>query len=118
MISRKIFEYYDFRVVGESHLERVFTREDVVLVLFLDESTPTLNTALKSVSRDLDLTYGLAEIDVTGNIKKYFCHDKIDLERLMCNFYCVTQCEKFVIPILSLRIYVKLTNLETLNFDS
>ena len=51
-------------------MDRVFAREDVVLVLFIDESTPTLNTALKSVSRDLDLTYGLAEVDVIGNMNK------------------------------------------------
>ena len=66
---------FDFRVVGESHLDRVFAREDVVLVLFLDESTPTLNTALKSVSRDLDLTYGLAEVDVIGILNKNIFFD-------------------------------------------
>ena len=89
-------------------MDRVFAREDVVLVLFIDESTPTLNTALKSVSRDLDLTYGLAEVDVIGNlIKKYLFNENTDLGRLMCNIHCVKQCENFIV-FLSLRIYVKL----------
>ena len=55
----------NLKVVGESHLDRVFHREEIVLVFFIDESTPLLNTALKSTGRDLEFTFGLAAVDVT-----------------------------------------------------
>lgn len=35
------------------------------MVLFLDESTPLLNSALKKTGRELELTFGLAVVDVT-----------------------------------------------------
>jgi hypothetical protein len=35
------------------------------VVLFLDESTPLLNSALKKTGRELELTFGLAVVDVT-----------------------------------------------------
>ena len=53
------------RVVGESHLDRVISREEIVVVLFIDESTPLLNVALKKVGRELELTFGLVVVDVT-----------------------------------------------------
>lgn len=61
----QLFMIHYSRVVGQSHLDRVFSREEVVLVLFIDESTPMLNAALKRAGRDLELTFGLAVIDVT-----------------------------------------------------
>ena len=36
-----------------------------MVVLFIDESTPLLNVALKKVGRELELTFGLAVVDVT-----------------------------------------------------
>ena len=55
----------NLKVVGESHLDRVFQREEIVLVLFIDESTPLLNSALKSAGRELEIAFGLAAVDVT-----------------------------------------------------
>ena len=53
------------RIVGESHLDTVIAREEIVVVLFIDESTPLLNVALKNAGRELELTFGLVVIDVT-----------------------------------------------------
>ena len=55
----------NLKVVGESHLDRIFHREEIVLVFFIDESTPLLNAALKTTGRDLEFTFGLAAVDVT-----------------------------------------------------
>jgi len=55
----------NLRVVGESHLDTVIAREEIVVVLFIDESTPLLNVALKKAGRELELTFGLVVIDVT-----------------------------------------------------
>ena len=92
-----IFDWINFeipanlKVVGESHLKRVFSREETVVVIFMDESTPHLNAALKKVSikiknlidvrihlvltvfltyffkaiRELELAFGLAAVDVS-----------------------------------------------------
>lgn len=55
----------NLKVVGETNLELILEREDVVIVLFIDESTPLLNAALKKATHDLELTFGLAIVDVT-----------------------------------------------------
>ena len=60
-----MFFFSNFRVVSESHLERVISREEVVVVLFIDESIPNLNAAIKKSCRDLELAFGLAVVDVT-----------------------------------------------------
>ena len=57
--------FFLYRVVGESHLDTVIAREEIVVVLFIDESTPLLNMALKKAGRELELTFGLVVIDVT-----------------------------------------------------
>ena len=43
----------------------MIAREEIVVVLFIDESTPLLNVALKKAGRELELTFGLVVIDVT-----------------------------------------------------
>ena len=58
-------KFFLYRVVGESHLDTVIAREEIVVVLFIDESTPLLNVALKKAGRELELTFGLVVIDVT-----------------------------------------------------
>ena len=62
---KQFIKFFLYRVVGESHLDTVIAREEIVVVLFIDESTPLLNVALKKAGRELELTFGLVVIDVT-----------------------------------------------------
>ena len=57
---------FNTKLAGENQLEQIIRREDLVLVLFTDESNPALNHLLKRVLNNLEDSFGLATIEVSN----------------------------------------------------
>ena len=57
---------FSTKLAGENQLEQIIRREDLVLVLFTDESNPALNHLLKRALNNLENSFGLATIEVSN----------------------------------------------------
>ena len=56
---------FNIKIAGESQLEQIIKREDIVIVLFTDESNQALNHLLKRVLNELEDSFGIATVEVS-----------------------------------------------------
>ena len=56
---------FNIKIAGESQLEQIIKKEDIVIVLFTDESNQALNHLLKRVLNELEDSFGIATVEVS-----------------------------------------------------
>ena len=63
---------FNIKIAGEGQLEQIIKREDIVIVLFTDESNQALNHLLKRVLNELEDSFGIATVEVSDLKGKIF----------------------------------------------
>ena len=83
---------FNIKIAGESQLEQIIKREDIVIVLFTDESNQALNHLLKRVLNELEDSFGIATVEVSDLKGKIFIIFMVtpNFMKIMYSTYIIT----------------------------